>query len=228
LTNDDFITHAKEILKPYIEKDGCDHPFAHTCISDVKYAASFTSKQDEDAIFKLFKLIKKADKTSRKQLINQFYHNLDRKYNDQTVAPDYPQPEKVGRTIDKVVANGIQQIGLWATGDSTTIYPWMVAGTGQKLVLYGDDMSDMTELARVNVVEQDGFLDPTVDGWTASGGFGRPTISGTVSEIAMASTALPATSLIFDRSLLETSDRIPHEQNKDSFTLSSIYVLTSI
>jgi hypothetical protein len=127
-----------------------------------------------------------------------------------------------------VLANGIQQIGLWATGDSVTIYPYMVAGTGQKLVLYGDNMSDMTELARVNVVEEDGFLDPTVDGWTASGGFGRSTISGTVSEIAMASTALASTSLLFDRSVLETGDRIVHSQNSDSFTLSSIYVLTSI
>lgn len=226
--NDFISTTAKEILKPFIEEDGCNHPFSHTCVSDVKYAASWSNKQDEDAVFKLFKLIKKADKASKKQLINQFYHNLDRKYNDQTIPADYPQPEKVGRSIDKVLANGIQQIGLWATGESTTVYPWMIAGTGQKLVLYGDNMTDMTELARVNVVEEDGFLDPTVDGWTASGGFGRSTISGTVSEIAMASTASPSTSLLFDRSVLETSDRIVHDQNQDSFTLSSIYVLTSI
>lgn len=226
--NDFISTTAKEILKPYIEEDGCNHPFAHTCISDVKFAASWPKKDDEEAVFKLFKLIKKADNTSKKQLINQFYHNLDRKYNDQTIPRDYPQPEKVGRCVDKVLSNGIQQIGLWATGESFTIYPWMIAGTGIKQVLYGDDMSDMTELARVNVVETDGFLDPTVDGWTASGGFGRSTISGTVSEIAMGSTASSATSLIFDRSLLASADRIEHLQNNDSFTLSSIYVLTSI
>jgi hypothetical protein len=225
----DFNSRIKnEIIKPFIERDKSDNPFSHTNICDVKYCAVWRSKEDEEAIFNMFRKIKKSDTETRKKLINKFYSILERKYNDQTLLEDEPQPEKVGRVVDKVVSNGIQTIGLWATGTSFQIYPWMIAGTSTATVLYGDTQTNITELARVNVVTTNGFLDPTVDGWTASGGFARSTISGTVAEIAMGNTNSNSTSLIFDRSLLPFADRIPHVQNQDSFTLSSIYVLTSI
>lgn len=224
-----FLNNVKELLEPFIEHDQACNPFPHTCVSDVKYACLWQGKETEAQVFKLFKLIKTAqDRDTKHKLINQFYNTLERKHNDQTIAPDYPKPEKVGRVIDKIVSNGIQQIGMWACGESFSIYPWMIAGSGTKAVLYGDDQADITEIRRINVIAADGFLEPNVDGWTASGGFDRPTVSGLVSEIAMGNTATSATSKIFDRSLLPLDDRIQHEQNQDSFTLSSIYVITSI
>ena len=130
--------------------------------------------------------------------------------------------------IDRIVSNGVQQIGLLATGTNFTIYPWMVAGTSTVSPTYGDTMLDVVELSRVNVITADGFLDAMNDGWNISGGFARGTPTGVVSEIATANTSTFDTSKIFDRSVLPLADRIDHEQNEDSFTLSAFYVITSI
>ena len=98
----------------------------------------------------------------------------------------------------------------------------MVAGTSSVPPTYGDTMANVTELARVNVITENGFLDPMNDGWNSSGGFLRGTPTGVVSEIAMANTSNYPTSKIFDRSVLPIGDRIDHEQNEDSFTLVSL------
>lgn len=229
-----------DYLKPFIETDYKNYPFPHSNVSDIKLAAQYQDRREEDKLFKLFALIKKLhyenstegnkyyNEIYRKKLIQKYYVSLDRKYNDQTVDPVMPRPEKVGLSIDRIVANGVHQIGLWACGFDNRIYPWMVAGTSTVPATYGDQMANVTELARVNCITDNGFLDPMVDGWNASGGFVRGTPSGLVSEIAMADTSNYTTSKIFDRSVLPINDRIDHEQNEGSFTLSAFYVVTSI
>jgi hypothetical protein len=217
-----------EYLKPYLEIDKSDNPDPHLNVADIKYAAQFTDKKEEDTLFKMFKLIKNSDYFSRKKLIQSFYDNLDRKYNDRSLRNDSPKPEKVGLCIDRIVENGVRQIGFWATGTNHTIYPWMVAGTSTVTPTYGDTMASVTELSRVHVINDNGFLDPMNDGWNASGGFIRGVPTGVISEIAMANTGNYDTSRIFDRSILPIADRISHEQNEDSFTLSAFYIVTSI
>jgi hypothetical protein len=231
-TNNLYTKFRDDYLKPYIEEDFNKYPFPHSNVSDLKYAAKYQDKKEEDKLFKLFELIKlfknNGEKQASKQLIKKFYTQLDRKYNDQSLNPEMPRPEKVGMVIDRIVSNGIVQIGFWATGTNSVIYPWMVAGTSTINPTYGNTMLDVNELARVNVVTDNGFLDPMNDGWSISGGFVRGTPSGVVSEIATANTSTFETSKIFDRSVLPLADRIDHEQNEDSFTLSAFYVVTSI
>lgn len=231
-TNSIYSKFKEEYLKEYLEEDFNKYPFPHTTVSDIKYASQFRDKQEEDKLFKLFKLIKQQpshDFPYRKKLIRHFYENIDRKYNDQTPRhDDTPKPEKVGMAVDRIVSNGIHQIGFWATGTSSKIYPWMVAGTSTVAVTYGDIMLSVSELARVNVITDNGFLDPMSDGWNISAGFTRGTPTGIVSEIATADTSSFDTSKIFDRSVLPLADRIDHEQNHESFTLSAFYILTSI
>lgn len=231
-TNSIYSKFRKEYLKEYLEEDFNKYPFPHTNVSDIKYAAQFRDKKEEDKLFKLFKLIKQQpsyDFPYRKKLIRHFYENLDRKYNDQTPRHDNaPKPEKVGMAVDRIVNNGIHQIGFWATGTNSKIYPWMVAGTSTVAVTYGDTMLSVSELARVNVITDNGFLDPMNDGWNISSGFARGTQTGIVSEIATADTSSFDTSKIFDRSVLPVNDRIDHTQNEGSFTLSAFYILTSI
>ena len=217
----------EDYLRPYIEIDEADNNFPHTSIGDIHFAAKWEGIE-EQRINKLFRLINSVDPTTKKRLIRQFYQILDRKYNDQTISPDLPQPTKVGCSIDKVTSNGIQQIGQWATATNFRVYSWMIAGTSTKTATYGDTMDDIIELTRVNVLGTGGFLDPMNDGWNASGSFPRGTPTGTISEIAMANSETAETSLIFDRTLLQFSDRIDHVQNNDSFTLSTLYVITSI
>lgn len=233
--NELYTKFKKEYLKEYLEKDANENPFPHSTISDIKYAAQFTDKREEDKLFKLFQKIKQYDNNRlnpiRKSLIQKYYENIDRKYNDQTPRhndDDIPKPQKVGIVIDKIVSNGIHVLGFWATGTSHEIYPWMVAGTSTVDPTYGDTMLSVNELARINVITQNGFLDPMNDGWNASGGFERGTPTGIVAEVAMANTSTYATSKIFDRSVLPLADRIDHTQNQDSFTLSAFYILTSI
>lgn len=216
-------------MKPYLEQDFNKYPFPHSNVSDIKYASKYQSLKEETKLFNLFKKIKLATNIiERKNLIQQYYISLDRKYNDQTVSPEMPKPEKVGICIDRIVENGVKQIGFWATATNSTIYPWMVAGTSSITPTYGDTMFNVTELSRVNCVTDDGFLDAMNDGWNASGGFVRGTPTGIVAEMAMANTSTYATSKIFDRSVLPLGDRIEHQQNEDSFTLSSFYIVTSI
>lgn len=179
-------------------------------------------------VWKMFELIKTVEYAERKNLIKEFYTLLNRSYNDQTLKPEAPKPLHVGRSIDKVVSNGVRHIGEMMTGQTTSIFPWMIADQSTTDPTYGDDQSSIDELARVNCVTDTGFLDPMSDGWNASGGFGRGTPTGTVSGTAMGSTALSSTSEIFDRSVFPLDDRIEHEQNRDSFTLSALYILTSI
>lgn len=218
----------KQDLKPYFDIDKDLNKDPHICIGDVKFCAQWEGK-DEDIIWKMFRLIKVVEYAERKNLITQFYTILNRFYNDQTVAaPDNPTPVTVGRCVDKVVSNGVRHIGEMMTGQTTTIFPYMIADQSTTEPTYGDDQTDIDELARVNCVTDTGFLDPMMDGWNASGGFGRGTPTGTVSGTAMGSTALSSTSEIFDRSVFPLDDRIEHEQNRDSFTLSALYILTSI
>ena len=236
MQNNLYSKFRTEYLKPYLEEDFNKYPFPHSNVSDLKYAAQYKDREEERKLFKLFADIKQCNNNDntientikRKTLIRNYYTSLDRKYNDQSVNLDLPRPEKVGMSIDKIVSNGIHQIGFWATGTNFTIYPWMVAGTSTIEPTYGNTMLDVTELARVNVVIQNGFLDPMNDGWSLSGGFERGTPPGVVSEIATANTGTFETSKIFDRSVLPVSDRIDHEQNEDSFTLSAFYIITSI
>lgn len=230
--NSIYSKFREEYLKDYLEEDFNHYPFPHSNVSDIKYAAQYKDRREEDKLFKLFKLIKQQpaiDFPYRKKLIRHFYENIDRKYNDQTPRhDDTPKPEKVGMAVDRIVSNGVQQIGFWATGTNFTVYPYMVAGTGTVAVTYGDTMLSVSELARVNVISDNGFLDPMNDGWNISGGFIRGTPTGIVSEIATANTSSFDTSKIFDRSVLPLADRIDHAQNEDSFTLSSFYIITSI
>lgn len=228
--NDQLYTKfRKEYLKPYLEEDFNKYPFPHSNVSDIKYAAKYQDREEERKLFKLFALIKDpANKLYRKRLIQQFYVSLDRRYNDQSIDPELPRPEKVGLAIDRIVSNGVQQIGYWATGTNFTTYPWMVAGKSTVAPTYGDTMLSVNELARVNVVTDNGFLDPMNDGWSISGGFIRGTPTGVVSEISTANTSTFETSKIFDRSVLPIADRIDHQQNEDSFTLSAFYIITSI
>lgn len=231
MSNELYDKFKQDYLKEYLEQDFNKYPFSHSNLSDIKYAAKYTDREEEEKLFKLFKLIKQqpTQNFQRKKLIRHYYENIDRKYNDQTPRhEDAPKPEMVGLCIDRIVSNGIHQIGFWATATDFSIYPWMVAGTSSVPVTYGDTMLSVTELARVNVITDNGFLDPMNDGWNASGGFIRGTPTGTVSEIAMANTSTYSTSKIFDRSVLPLDDRIDHEQNQDSFTLSSFYIITSI
>lgn len=224
-----YTKFREDYLKPYLEEDFNKYPFPHTNVSDIKYAAQYKDREEERKLFKLLALIKDpANSHYRKQLIKKYYTALDRKYNDQTVSPELPRPEKVGIAIDKITSNGIHQIGFWATGTNFATYPWMVAGTSTVDPTYGDTMINVTELARVNVITQNGFLDPMNDGWSISGGFIRGTPTGIVSEMATANTGTFETSKIFDRSVLPLADRIEHEQNEDSFTLSAFYIITSI
>ena len=104
----------------------------------------------------------------------------------------------------------------------------MIADQSTTAATYGDEQENIDELARVNVVTGTGFLDSMNDGWNASAGFARTTPSGTVAGSAMGSTGISTTSQIFDRSVFPESDRKIHVQNQDSFTLSALYVLTSI
>lgn len=221
-----------EYLKEHIQEDFDKYPFTHTNVSDLKIAASFVDREEERKLFKLFALIKELnspqDLPLRKNLIKRYYNALDRKYNDQSVEPDMPKPEKVGYGIDLIVQHGIAQIGQWACGVSHQIYPWMVAGSSQVAPTYGDTMQSVSEITRVNVINDNGFLDPMNDGWNASGGFVRTSPGGLVTEVAMANTNNYNTSKIFDRTLLPIADRILHEQNEDSYTLSAFYILTSI
>lgn len=229
LQNKFYDKFRTEYLKPYLEEDFNKYPFPHTNVSDIKYAAQYQDREEERKLFKLFKLIKDpANAIFKKELIRKYYTSIDRKYNDQTVSPEMPRPEKVGIVIDRIVSNGVIQFGLWATGTNFTTYPWMVAGTGTISPTYGDTMLDVHELTRVNVVTDDGFLDPMNDGWSTSGGFERGAPTGVVSEIATANTSTFETSKIFDRSVLPLADRIDHHQNEDSFTLSAFYIVTSI
>ncbi len=234
--NELYSKFRNEYLKEYLEEDFNKYPFPHTNVSDIKYAAQFQNREEENKLFKMFKLIKEDKSTNlseRKTLIRNFYKNLDRKYNDQTPRHDFnvPRPDKVGLSIDKILYTGIRQIGLWATGVNNTIYSWMVAGENTAPPTYGDRMIDVIEIDRVNVITDAGFLDAMNDGWSASGGFDRGTPtpeSGFVSEIAMADTEDSQTSTLFDMSILPIEDRIPHEQNDGSFSLSVFYVITSI
>lgn len=235
MQNNLYAKFRTEYLKPYLEEDFNKYPFPHSNVSDIKYAAKFQGQEEENKLFKLFRLLKELKKISepetiaaRKQLIQKFYTQLDRKYNDQTVNSEMPKPEKVGMAVDRIVNNGVQAIGLWATGSSFVIYPWVVAGTSTIQPTYGDTMINVVELARVNAITDNGFLDPMNDGWNTSGGFIRGTATGVVSEIATANTSTFETSKIFDRSVLPLADRIDHHQNEDSFTLSAFYIITSI
>jgi len=232
LQNNLYDKFRTEYLKPYLEEDFNKYPFPHSNVSDLKYAAKFQGKEDENKVFKLFELIKLFKKhgeiAASKKLIQNFYTQLDRKYSDQSLNSDIPRPEKVGMAIDRIVSDGVQQIGFWATGTNSAVFPWMVAGTSTVAPTYGDKMINVTELARVNVITSDGFLDPMNDGWNISGGFIRGTPTGVVAEIATANTSLYETSKIFDRSVLPIADRIDHHQNEDSYTLSAFYIITSI
>lgn len=228
--NEVYLKLKDEYLKPYLEEDFNHYPFPHTNVSDIKFAAKYQDRIEEEKLFKLFKLIKSECNNiyHRKRLIREYYLSLDRRYNDQTVDPNMPRAEKVGLSIDRITSNGVHQIGFWATGTNHVTYPWMVAGTSSITPTYGDTMANVTELARVNVINDNGFLDPMNDGWNISGGFGRGTPTGIVAEIATANTDNYSTSKIFDRSVLPIGDRIDHEQNEGSFTLSAFYIVTSI
>jgi len=221
-------TRLKEILKSSIDIDIKKNPLNHINIADVKFLAQWTDKREEDLLWKMFSLITIVDPESRQSLINNFYVSLDRKYNDQTIRPEMPRPEKVGIAVDKVVSNGISHIGKMMSGQTAAIFSWMIADQNTTQATYGDSQEDINELARVNVITGIGFIDPMSDGWNASAGFGRGTPSGTVAGTAMGSTGISATSEIFDRSVFPITDRITHVQNQDSFTLSALYVLTSI
>lgn len=223
----DIFTSIKQDLNTYIEKDISDNPFPHLNISDCKFVAQWAGN-DELLVWKMFQLIKVVEYAERKNLIKEFYTLLNRSYNDQTLKPGTPEPIKVGRAVDKVVSNGVRHIGELMTGQTNTIFPWMIADQSTTEPTYGDDQTDIDELARVNCVTDTGFLDPMMDGWNASGGFGRGTPTGNVSGSAMGSTSISATSKIFDRSVFPLDDRIEHVQNNDSFTLSALYILTSI
>lgn len=246
--NELYTKFKNEYLKPYLEEDAEKNPFPHYNVSDIKYAAKYQDTEQEEKLSKLFQKINDpANKINRKQLIQQYYLSMDRKYNDQTVDPDMPKPEKVGICVDKIVSNGVQEIALHVTGKSQTIYPYMVAGTSTIAPKYGDTMLDVVELSRVNVLAPSytvyhfspsgapqkstvpaGFMESMNDGWTITGDFIRGTPTGVVSEIATANTANYETSKIFDRSVLSLHDRIIHEQNHDKFTLSVFYTVTSI
>lgn len=199
-------------------------PINKITITDVKYCAIWDLKT-EVAINQLFKKIKQEPFNSpqRKQLVNLYLEILERKYEDKTSIEKRLCPIEVGKAEDIVTNAGIRQIGLWATGQSYQIFDRIVAGDGTQIALFGD-AALQSEKARVNVITGTGFLDNYDNGWTISAGFPRGTVSFTVSEVG----TVNSSNVMSDRSVFPVANRKIHEQNEDSFTITNIYVLTSI
>lgn len=227
--NNNINDRHKEILKEYIEKDKNENNYPHVCISDIHYLAQFDNKYLEENIKNLFRKIKNEPVKSplRKQLTNLYLETLDREYNDQTVRDPNLKPDKVGIQIDKVTTFGLSRMGEWASGQSFKIFDWVWCGTGTADVLFGDDSLE-TPLSQINVIQDDGFIDANDNGWTINGQFPRTTPSGVIAEMGSADTGIESTATFFDRAVFSVDDRITHTQNRDSFTLTSIYVLTSV
>ena len=194
-------------------------------ITDTKYLAIW-DLQTEVNINKLFQKIKAEPMFSpqRKELVRLYFEILERKYNDKTSIDKRLCPLEVGIAKDIVTNQGLRQIGLWATGQSFAIFDRVLAGDGTATALFGDSNLS-NERARVNINAAGiGFLDAFDNGWTISASFPRGTVSFTVAETGTAT----STNFLFDRSVFSVADRKVHVQNQDSFTITNMFVLTSI
>lgn len=173
--------------------------------------------EDERKVKKEFATVQ-----SGKESAETFENKLDRVRNDQTARFELDnsriEPIKVGEPKQDLIVNtGLGMIARLIAGQSTVFPAFMAAGTGLSEERPADTRL-AAELTRVSMVSS-GFIQATGTTVNMAGHFPSVTQSATVVESGSFDVGTLNSGNMFHRTVLPTSARVDHVQNRTLFSL---------
>lgn len=127
------------------------------------------------------------------------------------------RPIAIAKRIDLVVTAGLQHMAKLGTGESTTSWTHMAAGTGSNAEASGDTALQ-TELTRIQL--NSGFRFSSGTDMKFAGAFPTTTLTGAYREFGILNAA--SNGDLFTRTVVAAGDVINHTQNSTVFSFIQV------